>query len=220
MPTKAQNGRLDRSTLVQIRPGLLLRADAAASFARMNVAFRKRFGRDIGVTDAYRDFAQQEDVKRRKGNLAAKPGTSNHGWGIALDLATNINVHTSEEHAWMDAYASRYGWINPLWARDNNPSNGAFEPWHWEYVPQLDTYAGGANVARPTAIEEMENDMFIIANQVKGHRQNGTAWVVIPQGTGQPRATTLYGDPIEGLPLLRITDARSWAGVERSIQWA
>ena len=48
-------------------------------------------GVDIGVTDSYRPYEEQVDLVRRKGlysqgGLAAVPGTSPHGWGMALDV--------------------------------------------------------------------------------------------------------------------------------------
>jgi hypothetical protein len=40
----------------------------------------------VGITDALRTRAQQEDLFRRKPGLAAKPGTSPHEFGMAYDL--------------------------------------------------------------------------------------------------------------------------------------
>ncbi len=55
--------------------GHRLHADAAAAFDRMAAA------RELCVTDSYRDYAAPVDVYERKPDLAAVPGTSNHGWG-------------------------------------------------------------------------------------------------------------------------------------------
>jgi predicted chitinase len=54
------------------------------------------------------------------GNKAARPGTSNHGTGIALDL----NLSTSA-YGWMRNNAARYGFIRTV----------SSETWHWEYRP-------------------------------------------------------------------------------------
>lgn len=145
------NGLIPRSTLTLITSGHRLRADAAAAFKRLDDAFYAKFGKRISVTDGYRDLAQQVAVKAIKGVFAATPGKSNHGWGLALDLGSRINLATSAEHEWMDANAHRYGWVNPAWARDSIASNGQFEPWHWEYVPALDQHdgIGDAVTARP-----------------------------------------------------------------------
>jgi LAS superfamily LD-carboxypeptidase LdcB len=62
--------------------------------------------------------------------LAAVPGTSNHGWGLALDLCGGAQSFGSAQYAWLAAIAPAFGWVNPPWAR---PGAGREEPWHWEY---------------------------------------------------------------------------------------
>lgn len=109
-----------------------VRAYALPSLVRLNAAFRARFGHDLVVNEGYRDYATQEKYYKNPPSgpgTAAKPGTSNHGWGLAVDLKL-----TSTEYAWMLANAPGFGWVNPPWARDDNPANGAKEPWHWEHV--------------------------------------------------------------------------------------
>src|SRR5699024_5407388 len=92
--------------------------------------FKARFGSPISVTDAYRDYATQVILKRRKGRMAATPGTSNHGWALAVDLGSGINSFGSAQHRWMRANAPKFGWIHPGWARQ---SGSLPEPWHWEF---------------------------------------------------------------------------------------
>lgn len=127
-----KNGRLALSTLTQIGPGQHLRADAAVAFLRLSAAFLAHFGKALGVTDAYRDYDEQVAVKKVKKSFAATPGYSLHGWGIALDLGSRVNIATSAEHRWMQANAARFGWVNPAWAQTSK-----LEPWHWEFVPHL-----------------------------------------------------------------------------------
>ncbi len=50
------------------------RCDAAAAFGDLTAAFKQRFGHDIAVTDAYRSFVEQVQLKASKGFLAATPG--------------------------------------------------------------------------------------------------------------------------------------------------
>lgn len=108
----------------------MLRCDAVAALARLNEGYRARFGHDIAITDSYRSYEQQVATKAAKGYLAAKPGTSNHGWGLALDLADGLNSYTSAQYQWMRENAPTYGWDNPAWAR---PNGSKHEPWHWEF---------------------------------------------------------------------------------------
>lgn len=140
------NGRLPAAMLSIIKShvgafGATRRAQPAAanSFDRLDAAFYKRFGKHIYITDSYRTYAEQVAVKKAKGWLAAQPGTSNHGWGLALDLGSNINVRSSAEHKWMASEARAYGWINPAWAVPGAVGFQKDEPWHFEYVQSLDT---------------------------------------------------------------------------------
>ncbi|MCL1801373.1 MAG: M15 family metallopeptidase, partial [Promicromonosporaceae bacterium] len=125
------NGRIPDAAMTNLswQPDHQLRPDAAAQFERLNEAFRIQFGVDIHITSSYRTFAGQVSARARHGHWAATPGTSNHGWGVAVDLAGGINRFRSEQHRWMRENAPAFGWILPEWAqeRGNLP-----EPWHWE----------------------------------------------------------------------------------------
>nr|WP_281173261.1 M15 family metallopeptidase [Actinotalea ferrariae] len=67
------------------------------------------------------------------GGSAAVPGTSNHGKAQAVDFA-DVGASGGSRWRWLMDNAPRFGWVNPLWARDGNPWNGSQEPWHWEGV--------------------------------------------------------------------------------------
>ncbi len=125
------NGQLSTADLCTLWSGEeSLRADAATALAEMNLAFRARFGRDMCITDGYRTLTEQQVVKRLRGGLAAVPGRSNHGWGLAVDLCPTDT--SGETWDWILANGSVYGWENPAWAQSGG--SGPFEPWHWEYT--------------------------------------------------------------------------------------
>ena len=117
------NGNVPRAELMNIAgTGHQLWAPAGTAFEQMRADARKD-GITIGVTDSYRSYAAQVDVAERKGlytegGLAAKPGTSPHGWGIALDLDLD-----SQAQSWMRANAGEYGF------KEDTPR----EPWHWAF---------------------------------------------------------------------------------------
>jgi cell wall-associated NlpC family hydrolase len=111
--------------------GQVLRCDAAQSFQAMSAAFARSFGRGICVTDSYRTFDSQVRLYGIKPALAAVPGTSNHGWGLAVDLCGGANSFGTSEYAWLGTYAPGFGWSNPPWAQRGR---GREEPWHWEFV--------------------------------------------------------------------------------------
>ena len=109
----------------------MLRCDAAASFRALSSAYADTFGRPVCVSDSYRTYAEQVRLYGVKPALAAVPGTSNHGWALAVDLCDGIQSFASRQYAWMAAHAPAFGWSNPPWAR---PGQGREEPWHWEFT--------------------------------------------------------------------------------------
>ena len=117
------NGSLPADALTPIGDsGHRLAAPAAAAFVDLQTAAR-RDGVDIAVTDSYRSYDAQVDVAQRKGlysegGLAAQPGTSQHGWGLAVDLDLDDRAQ-----AWMRTNAARFGFV------EDTPR----EPWHWAF---------------------------------------------------------------------------------------
>jgi len=119
------NGKIPPGALSPIGVGEhRLHAPAAAAFRRMK-ADAAAAGITIGVTDSYRTYESQVDLAHRKGlhkhgGLAATPGTSNHGWGLALDLDLDASAQQ-----WMRDNGWRYGFVEDV----------PREPWHWTYRP-------------------------------------------------------------------------------------
>src|SRR5215218_3532949 len=108
-----------------------LRCDAAAAWKAMSAAYAADTGSGICITDSYRTYAGQVRLYGQKPALAAVPGTSNHGWGLAVDLCGGMERFGTAAFRWMTANAGRFGWVHPQWA---DPGNGREEPWHWEYA--------------------------------------------------------------------------------------
>ena len=126
------NGLIPPSALCEIGVGgHRLRCDAAAAWKAMAAAFASDTGSRMCITDSYRTYAGQVKLYGEKPALAAVPGTSNHGWGLAVDLCGGIERFGTSAYRWMSANAGRYGWLHPEWA---DPGNGREEPWHWEFA--------------------------------------------------------------------------------------
>lgn len=121
------NGNLPESDLGEIyRPGgnCQLQKDAAAAWNAMR-AFLLQKGVDIypkGPNSAYRTYSQQVSMKHIYGSNAARPGTSNHGLGLAVDVAT------MEMRRAIDKYGAQFGW-SKKW------SDAPWEWWHIKYRP-------------------------------------------------------------------------------------
>ncbi|WP_084078345.1 M15 family metallopeptidase [Demequina sp. NBRC 110057] len=120
------NGRLSSGSLcaVDFAPGHSLQCDAAEALEAADADYYAETGSHLSMTDSYRSYASQVTTRARKGSMAAVPGTSNHGWGMAVDLD-----HASA--TWLAANGAEYGWVHPTWAR-----SGGSKPewWHLEYV--------------------------------------------------------------------------------------
>jgi len=128
----ASNGRLDTDDLCELwEGGHLLRADAAVTLARLNVEYENTFGVQLCMTDSYRSYSSQVRLRANKPGLAARAGTSEHGWGLAVDLCGGVEA-AGERYRWLRDNAPEFGWDNPDWARRGG--SGPNEPWHWEYV--------------------------------------------------------------------------------------
>ena len=127
------NGFLSAASLcpLQTAPGHRLRTDAARAFDALSRARQASVGAALCVTDSYRSYPEQVDVFRRKPQLAATPGRSQHGWGLAVDLCGGVQGFGTEAHRWMQLNAPQFGWIHPGWAQQggSRPEAG-----HWEYV--------------------------------------------------------------------------------------
>ncbi|MDO8119940.1 M15 family metallopeptidase [Isoptericola sp. b490] len=107
-----------------------LRSDAAAALVRLNDAFRTQFGENIAIDLSYRSYADQVRAKQLFGNLAATPGTSNHGLGLAIDVYEwKAYAFGSARYEWLVAHGPDYGWVCPAATRSGDP-----EYWHYEYV--------------------------------------------------------------------------------------
>ncbi|MBC7297615.1 MAG: D-alanyl-D-alanine carboxypeptidase family protein [Demequina sp.] len=143
-----ENGQLSTDQLCKLwGADNYLRADAALALAELNAQFKAKFGRDLCIQQGYRSYADQVRIRALRGYMAASPGTSMHGWGLAIDLCSGDD--SGPPKAWLDANASAFSFENPAWAKYRK-----FEPWHWEYKPGVsaiisynDTYWSGGGGA-------------------------------------------------------------------------
>lgn len=139
-----KNGNLSGSELKSIGGGNKLSRAAADAFLKMKADYEAenkdpvtgKVTKTFNVTDSYRPFNVQHNKfdwdlynrtgKKKKigtnGTVAlAYPGTSNHGWGKAIDL---FPTHAQD---WVRKNGMNYGWS---W--DEGKRVG--EPWHFTYV--------------------------------------------------------------------------------------
>lgn len=130
----AANGQIPTELLCRPRfANVLLRCDAAAALDQLNAAYRAAFGQNLAVSGGYRTLAEQEQARAAKGDLAAQPGTSNHGRALAVDFSDfgGVGQFDDPDYLWMVDNAPQFGWIHP--AAMGPGGSGPLEPWHWEF---------------------------------------------------------------------------------------
>ena len=130
-----QNGRIPDELRCEIpwaAPETIL-CEALPSLERLNEMFRAEFGVQLEINDSYRSLESQQALRGRARRNAVRPGTSNHGWGLALDLGGEVKNYYTDEYQWMRDHAPALGWINPDYLKPESYQR-VMEPWHWEYV--------------------------------------------------------------------------------------
>ena len=128
-----KNGKLSSGELVNIGNGLKLDPVAAADYLEMEKAANAD-GVQFNTTDAYRPYEIQDAIfdwdrynttgeRKKKGTntAAALPGTSNHGWGKAID------VSPAAAQQWIKKNGYKYNWS---WYEGKSVG----EPWHFTWT--------------------------------------------------------------------------------------
>ena len=110
-------GEMEQITLESLEPYFKLKNAAAAK------------NLDLGIESGFRTFQRQKELHdlhlQGRGNLAARPGSSNHQHGQAFDLNTR-GYDGDPMYDWLKKNAPKHGFIRTV----NR------EHWHWEYRPQ------------------------------------------------------------------------------------
>ncbi len=109
--------------------GKPVEVDTARAYRQMATAAQSA-GVGLEVVSGHRSHEEQQYLYNcyqtgscNNGNLAARPGYSNHQSGHALDL--NSSDRGSAQYQWLAAHAHEFGFFETV----------AGEPWHWEYQP-------------------------------------------------------------------------------------
>ena len=159
---KAKNGKGLKNG-----PKTVMLREILPNYDRLVAAYEKRFKTSF-IADSYRDYKNQIRVRRNGINagtckdlkqafgvwtnkdgeertcLSARPGTSQHGWGLGFDIKNSqfslgkgsgrAAAFASEEYKWMKENAPKYGFWNPDWASEKQTKKSKREPWHWEWI--------------------------------------------------------------------------------------
>lgn len=145
--------------------GIRLRKGAAEKFQQMQAAARAD-GVILTIISGFRSVKDQEYLffkikeqrnqeTKKRAEVSAPPGYSEHHTGYAVDLgdgkspATNLNTKFENTAAfrWLKNNAARYSF--ELSFPPDNPQGVSYEPWHWRYVgdsKSLETFYKAENL--------------------------------------------------------------------------
>ena len=132
------NGQLPDDILgksTETKHGTIMIRETIPFFNQLAIAFKTKFGVVLKAS-GFRTFDTQVQLKKEKPKLAAPPGTSNHGWGLAFDWDPNGGGASgygfkSDTYKWMFKNAPIYGFHNPEWAQE---TGSLPEWWHFEWM--------------------------------------------------------------------------------------
>ena len=127
-----ENARIPTNAMAKVAGTNFLMEPHAAAALRSMMNAAGKVGIDLSIGNTYRDYETQAamyqaHVSGSHPAPVAAPGSSNHGWGLAVDLAATTNP----EFQWLLRNAGRFGFTNP-WV-DGKGDRTSVEPWHWEY---------------------------------------------------------------------------------------
>ena len=124
---------------------------AMEDFKKLAAAYKTKFNKTLKCS-GYRDYAGQEEQRMlrdadpcgagkynaagKKKGLAATPGTSNHGWGAAVDLRGWLfhgGAPNSAEFKWVNKFSKDYNFVFGVRG----------EHWHLDWMPFSEQVAGG-----------------------------------------------------------------------------
>lgn len=94
------------------------------ALSRANAAMKAAGLGTFSITDGFRSYQQQVATKKKKPGLAATPGRSIHGLGLAADLKL-----TKAQAEWLYRNGAKFGLYHQAGFKR--------EPWHVALLPQL-----------------------------------------------------------------------------------
>ncbi len=127
------------------KEAMFLYEEAADKYLAMKAA-AKAAGVTLKENTAFRDTAYQtrlyaqyllDKALGRNPTAVAKPGTSDHERGLAVDIDTGGQGYSSPVYKWLKANAGTYGFEDDV----------TDEPWHWSYQTTTMKIAQGTGVA-------------------------------------------------------------------------
>lgn len=136
---------------VPIEKSLYIRKELSKPVTEL-FASASQAGHSLMIASAYRSYATQITTynyyvsqygETEANRVSAKPGTSEHQTGLAIDISRSDRAHYLEESfgndpagTWLREHAHTYGFIVRYPQHKEQITGYAYEPWHLRYVGQ------------------------------------------------------------------------------------
>lgn len=162
---------------------------------------------------SYRDYAGQERLVSGMG--VRVPGTSNHGWGLAIDINVlvpgssnrkypnynNTQMYSTPEYAWLRANAYRFGFGHPTWAQQGGSKP---EAWHWEFFA-FENFRNGGTPGGTTGYNPFTNSQNVIPGGGADLFSLINFWVMdSPSDLAESETLTGYRALMNDVPIIQV----------------
>lgn len=82
-----------------------------------------------------KEAISKEEAEKRAAKVVAKPYTSEHNTGLAVDFnGVEDSFYKTKEYKWLTGNAHKYGFIERYQEKWKDKTGVIYEPWHFRYV--------------------------------------------------------------------------------------
>ncbi len=97
---------------------------------RQTMLFKRQVERELS-----KEVISQEEAELRASKIVAKPCTSEHNTGLAVDFnGVCDDFYKTKEYKWLMDNADKYGFIERYQEKWKELTGVIYEPWHFRYV--------------------------------------------------------------------------------------
>jgi LAS superfamily LD-carboxypeptidase LdcB len=105
------------------------------SSAYRNIDLQTRYFKRRMEVEKSKAVISEEEAEKRAGEVVARPGTSEHHTGLAIDFnGVGDDIYKTKEYKWLMDNAQNYGFIERYQKKWRDYTSVIYEPWHFRYV--------------------------------------------------------------------------------------
>ena len=137
------------------------------------------------LTSGYRSYEQQQTVYDARPMVAAEPGASEHGSGLAFDVTAygNDDFTRTAQYKWLYQHCWDYGFILRYPADKTKVTGCPAESWHYRYVGASPLQADGR-------VGDDSGGIYCLCAGA-GRDRGDAGWTSLPRGRSARAAGTI-----------------------------